>query len=379
MRPHLPPRTQPGSDLGAALRAALVALLAASALIAAGDPAVTRIGGIDYVRLEDGASALGLRLVQSVPDTTVMLKAGSQPVAQLSDRHREIDLKGLRIFMGDPAVIHGGSFYVSRIDFETRLLPRLRPDLCGEPPAAPRVIAIDPGHGGTDPGGENRTLGTMEKTYTLDVSLRLRKLLEASGYKVVLTRDSDFDLPKPLRSEIANRAGADFFVSVHFNLIRNDTRTTGVEVMLFPPRSQRSTDSWSLGHTTDAEGKASPVNAFDRWNTILAGSLHRSLLEAIRDGDRGEKFEHLAVLRGLRCPGVLVEPAFISSGVEGAKLETPAFRDKVAAAIFAGIQGYAQEIRALRAPAASAQPAGGTGAPAGPAPRSPPTRPAAGP
>jgi N-acetylmuramoyl-L-alanine amidase len=234
------------------------------------------------------------------------------------------------------------------------------------------VIAIDPGHGGSDPGGENKTLGTMEKTYTLDVALTLKKLLEGAGYEVVMTRESDFDLPKQLRSEIANRAHADFFVSVHFNLIQHDTTTTGVEVMLFPPRSQRSTDSWSPAHRNDAEDKDSPVNAFDSWNSILGGALHRSLLDALHDGDRGEKFEHLGVLRGLKCPGVLVEPAFISSKAEGVKLETQAFRDKIAAAIFGGIQDYSSEIRALH-------PADVHVPPAGPAPRSQPSRPATGP
>jgi N-acetylmuramoyl-L-alanine amidase len=331
------------------MRAALAALLFSPILLSAAAPGlpVTRVGATDYVGLEAVADSLGLRLVRSVPDSAVMLKSGAQPVARLADRSRQVDIRGLRVFLGDPVVALGGAFLVSRIDYEGRLLPRFRPELCGAPPAVPRVIAIDPGHGGEDPGAENRILGTMEKTYTLDVSLRLRKLLEGAGYKVVLTRDSDRDVPKPMRSEIANLAGADLFISVHFNLIHNDRRTTGVEVMSFPPRTQRSTESWSPGYRDDAEPRASPVNAFDAWSAVLGGALHRSLLDELRDGDRGEKFEHLAVLRGLKCPGVLVEPAFISSDVEGARLETPAFRDRIAAAILAGVEEYAAEIRAL--------------------------------
>jgi N-acetylmuramoyl-L-alanine amidase len=354
------------------MRAALAALLLAPAVLFAGgaDLAVTRIGSVDYVNLGDAAESLGLRLVRSVPDSAVMLKSGAQPVARLADHSRQIDVRGLRVFLGDPVLEQGGAFLVSRIDFQDRLLPRFRPDLCGAPPAVPRVIAIDPGHGGTDPGAENRILGTMEKTYTLDVSLRLRKLLEAAGYKVVLTRDSDHDVPKPVRSEMANLAGADFFVSVHFNLIHNDRKTTGVEVMSFPPRTQRSTESWSPGYRDDAESKASPVNAYDAWSAVLGGALHRSLLDALHDGDRGEKFEHLAVLRGLKCPGVLVEPAFISSDVEGARLETPAYRDQIAAAILAGIQDYAAEVRALHPAQVQAKPQA-----AAPDSRSQPTRP----
>jgi N-acetylmuramoyl-L-alanine amidase len=365
-------RLPAGPEAAAAMRAALAALLLAPVVITAGgsDLAVTRIGAVDYVNLRDAAEGLGLRLVRSVPDTAVMLKSGAQPVARLVDHSRQIDVKGLRVFLGDPVVARGGEFLVSRIDFQDRLMPKFRPDLCGAPPAVPHVVAIDPGHGGTDPGAENRILGTMEKTYTLDVSLRLKKLLEAAGYKVVLTRDSDHDVPKPVRSEMANLAGVDFFVSVHFNLIHNDRRTTGVEVMSFPPRTQRSTESWSPGYRDDAESKASPVNAFDAWSAVLGGALHRSLLDALRDGDRGEKFEHLAVLRGLKCPGVLVEPAFISSDVEGARLETAAYRDQIAAAILAGIQDYAAEIRALHPTQVQVQ-----AQPAAPNSRSQPTRP----
>jgi N-acetylmuramoyl-L-alanine amidase len=356
------------------MRAALAALLLSPILLSAAGPdlPVTRVGATDYVGLQAAAESLGLRLVRSVPDSAVMLKSGAQPVARLADRSRQVDVMGLRIFLGDPVVTLGGAFLVSRIDYEERLLPRFRPELCGEPPAVPRVIAIDPGHGGEDPGAENRSLGTMEKTYTLDVSLRLRKLLEGAGYKVVLTRDSDRDVPKPMRSEIANLAGADLFISVHFNLIHNDRRTTGVEVMSFPPRTQRSTESWSPGYRDDAESRASPVNAFDAWSAVLGGALHRSLLDGLHDGDRGEKFEHLAVLRGLKCPGVLVEPAFISSDLEGARLETPEFRERIAAAILAGVEVYAAEIRVLHPAPAQAQPGA-------PVQRAQPTRPLQGP
>jgi N-acetylmuramoyl-L-alanine amidase len=373
MRQRLPS----GPEATATMRAALAALLFAPVILSAGglDIPVTRVGAVDYVNLQDAAASLGLRLERSVPDTAVMLKSGAQPVARLADHSRQIDVKGLRVFLGDPVVERSGGFLVSRLDFRDRLVPRFRPDLCGAPPAVPHVIAIDPGHGGPDPGAENRTLGTMEKTYTLDVSLRLRNLLEAAGYKVLLTRDSDHDVPKPLRSEMANIAGADVFVSVHFNLIHNDRKTTGVEVMSFPPPSQRSTESWSPGYRDDAESKASPVNAFDAWSAVLGGALHRSLLDSLHDGDRGEKFEHLAVLRGLRCPGVLVEPAFISSDVEGARLETAAYRDQIAAAILAGIQDYVAEIRALHPVQIQTAAAG----PAAPGSRSQPTRPSTSP
>lgn len=336
--------------------------------------------GIDYVSLDEGAARLGLRLERSIPASTVMLKQGAQPVARMGDHSREADIKGLRVFLGDAVLERSGKFYISRNDYDYRLVPRLRPDLCGPLPRQPHVIAIDPGHGGTDDGTENRTYHSKEKTYTLDVAERLKKLLTAAGYSVVLTRETDVDVPKQVRSEIANQANADLFVSIHFNSLYPNTKTGGVEIMLFPPRSQRSADSWSPGKKNDAEEAPAPVNNFNAWNTVLAGGLHRRLVDALKSGDRGEKFEHLGVLRGLKCPGVLVESAFLSSDAEAQRLATPAYRATIAATIVEGIQDYSDVIRRLH-PASVAAPAP---APArGPAPASQPhtqpTRPSAAP
>ena len=71
------------------------------------------------------------------------------------DRSRDSDIGGLRVFMGDPVIEHGGVFYMSRADYEFHLLPRLRPDLCGALPRQPHIIVVDPGHGGIDHGTEN--------------------------------------------------------------------------------------------------------------------------------------------------------------------------------------------------------------------------------
>ena len=365
------------------MRLAAFLLLLPTGLLAAtpgaGLPGI-RNNGIDYVSLEDGASLLGLRLERLVPSSTVMLKDGAKPEAKLVERSRETDVLGLRVFLGDPVIERGGKFYMSRSDFVYHLLPRLRPDLCGAAPRPPHVVVLDPGHGGMDHGTENPSLHSMEKTYTLDVALRLRRLLEDAGYKVMMIRESDVTVPKENRAAIADQWSPDLFVSIHFNSLYPNTKTTGVEVMSFPSRNQRSTDSWSPGKRDDSESGEAPINAFGAWNTVLGSILHRHLLETLHSGDRGEKFEHLAVLRGLFCPGVLVEPAFLSSDAEGARLATPAYRDTIAGAIFDGIQDYSAELRKLAPPAVTAPPVAKGQAPApaptpAQAPRSPPTRP----
>jgi len=359
------------------MRPATLGLLLLAALL--GAPARAELAtvvnkGIAYVRLDDAAASLGLRTERLVPASEVMLKDGAKPVARLADRSRDTDIKGLRVFLGDPVIERGGDFYIGLADFTYHVLPRLRPDLCGVPPRQPHTIVVDAGHGGIDHGTENPRLGTMEKTYTLDVALRLRPLLEKAGYRVMMIRTTDVTVPKENRAGMANDMGADLYVSIHFNSTFPNTKTAGVEVMAFPLRNQRSTDSWSPGKRDDAESGVAPVNAFAAWNTVLGSLLHRHLLDALHSGDRGEKFEHLAVLRGLSCPGILVEPAFLSSDKEGPSLATSAYRDAIAGAIFAGIQDYAALVRQLR-PAPAPVPVAGPGQPAAAAAHMPPTRP----
>ena len=266
---------------------AILLASAGAAVARASEPGTVSIGGTPYVSVADVADRLNLKIVRLSPEPAILLKDGPRPIARLVDHSREADLRGLRVFLGDSVVARGKTFYVSRADYDYRLLPSLRPGLCGPPPNSPKTIVLDPGHGGIDQGATNPKLGAIEKACTLDVALRLRKRLEQAGYTVILTRDADFDLPKALRSEVANRAKADLFVSIHFNSLFPNTKTTGVEVLSFPPSSQRSAEAWGPGSKDNSEKKDSAVNAFNAWNSILASALHRRLLEALHDGDRG--------------------------------------------------------------------------------------------
>lgn len=273
---------------------------------------------------------------------------------------RETIFDGLRMFLGEPTLGFeleprpGSGLFINSVDFERRLLPLLRPQLAGPLPRQPKIIAIDPGHGGNDHGTENHRLGLMEKTFTLDVGLRLRRLLEAEGYKVVMTRTDDSRLAPgqvedlQRRAEVANLAGADLFLSIHFNSVAPDTRTRGTEVYIFPPAHQRSSASWQE-HRDDSEPEFSAANRNDCWNTVFAHALHRELLLALHTEDRGEKLRHLGVLRGLNCPGALAECAFLSNDDEALRVATPAFRQRVAEGLDAGIRAYSAEIGLLRA------------------------------
>jgi N-acetylmuramoyl-L-alanine amidase len=335
------------------LRTALLGALAGAAVFAARAETGAAGSGYGYLRLGGIAGRLGMGIDVDGERHTVLLSDGGHWIRFESDS-REIFFDGLRMFLGDPASGGGREIGIGETDYQRRLLPLLRPQFAGPPPRPPRIIVIDPGHGGSDHGTENRRLGLMEKTFTLDVGLRLRTLLEAEGYSVVMTRTDDTRLAPgqvedlQRRAEVANLARADLFLSIHFNSVAPDTKTRGTEVYIFPPEHQRSSASWQE-HRDDSESEPSAANRNDCWNTVFAHALHRELLRALHTDDRGEKLRHLGVLRGLRCPGALAECAFLSNDAEAMRIATPAFRQQVAEGLDAGIRAYGAEIGLLRA------------------------------
>jgi len=313
----------------------------------------TLFGGTEYVSATDIAIRLGLKGTWTEPMHKLTLADKTSKVELKAD-NRDILVNGLRVFLGDKTVLQRGQLYVSRIDFERCLTPLLRPGFGVELPPTPKIIALDPGHGGLDEGTENKTVGLKEKLLTLDVALRLRKLLEAAGYKVVMIRTDDQPLSpiKPvdlaLRPEFANRARADLFISIHFNAAPKDTR--GTEVFTYAPKTQHSADWWGLLKKDDADVEATeqPANRLDHWNVVFAQALQRELLQALQTEDRGKKIAHWAVLKTLNCPGVLVEPAIISNDAEARRVAVPEFRQQIAEALLAGVRDYAAMLEALR-------------------------------
>ena len=326
-----------------------VAPVASAPAAAPGEKALPgkRFGRIDYVSLTAAAPRLGARLNWLEAGRRLELKGPGGRV-EIETDSREITVNGLRLFLGDPVVASGGEAFVSRVDHERCLLPLLRPGYGQSPRPAPRVIVLDPGHGGNDPGKINERLGISEKTLTLDVARRAQRLLEADGHRVVLTRDDDSFVALPQRAAAARAAKADVFVSIHFNAVPRDNRTSGVEVYTFAPRFQRSTNAWGPGARDDTEEFASPANRHDHWNVVLAHALHRRFVHDLKSDDRGKKLMHLAVLRPLDCPGVLVECGFLSSDAEAKKIATPNHRQQVAVAIAAGIRDYVAVLARAR-------------------------------
>jgi len=176
-------------------------------------------------------------------------------------------------------------------------------------------VCIDPGHGGTQPGAVGPG-GTMEKYITLSVALILRDLLKQKGINVIMTRETDKDVrtrqqPNELqaRCDVANKAGADYFVSIHCNA-SNDARAQG-------------TETW--------------YSAKDNKSQVLANNIQRELVKQIQRANRGVKIGNYYVTNSTKMPAVLVELAFISNPEEEQLLRSDEFKRKCALGIANGI------------------------------------------
>jgi N-acetylmuramoyl-L-alanine amidase len=295
---------------------------------------------VSYVKIETVAERFSLEVSWLEPQRRLLLKNSARRV-EIEAGSRDMRVDGLRVFLGEPARLVEGKIQVSRIDAERLLAGLLGPVGEGRPL---RVVAIDPGHGGPDTGTQNSALGLQEKIFALDVSVRLKRVLESAGYRVVMTRETDIDVGKGARAIIANQANAELFISVHFNSVLNDAKTKGAEVFTFAPQFQRSTNAWGPGQPDDTEALPAPVNRFDAPSVACAHAIHGALLKTLQAEDRGQKIAHWAALRALNCPGVLVEAGFLSNESEGKKIATPEYRQQIAEAIADGVKAYAAKV-----------------------------------
>jgi N-acetylmuramoyl-L-alanine amidase len=313
----------------------------------------TKHRGQDYVAVRDIAKRYGLKAAWVKPRLLMTLSDARGVRFTFERDQRDFHLDGARVFLGDVAYLSGDDLWVPRIDVLKTIAPIFAPaEHTAFLPGPPRLIVIDPGHGGTDPGMQNARLKLDEKEMALDVGLRLKKLLELRGYRVVMTRTTDkrfsnnpvVDLP--MRADVANKAGADLFVSIHFNAVdRDPERVSGVETYVMTPQFQASTQP---EQDRARIREQFPGNRQDVANVLLGYSLHRQLVTDLKSSDRGFKRYRLAVLRTLQCPGVLVEAAYLSNDAEARRVATPAFRAQIAESLADGIAGYAATLAAVR-------------------------------
>ncbi|MBI2497558.1 MAG: N-acetylmuramoyl-L-alanine amidase, partial [Opitutae bacterium] len=301
----------------------------------------TRLRNREYVSVRDLAKNFGLKVAWARGGTVMTLSDARGSRFTFEGSQKDFIFDGLRVFLGTPAVPHKDSLWVSQLDVVKIVAPLFRPAMhvAAMPADAPKLIVLDPGHGGVDPGTQNQKLGLNEKTFTLDVALRLRKILELGGWRVLLVREKDVELSKDkktdllMRNEFANRHKADLFLSIHFNSAPESI--SGVETYSLAPQFMNSAgDDQGDGMTKVAY----PGNRFDYANLLLGEQLHRAMRSGLKTPDRGYKHARPAVLRLLDCPGALVECAYLSNDTEARRVATPAFRQQMAEALADGVQ-----------------------------------------
>jgi N-acetylmuramoyl-L-alanine amidase len=229
-------------------------------------------------------------------------------------------------------------------------------------PLAVRKIAIDAGHGG-DSLGTKTPFGLLEKDITLDIARRLQQLLEDEhSFEVIMTRRDDSAVNLAERAAIANRMGADIFVSVHVNWIE-DRNARGVETYYLGP-----TNDPFLNRLAAAENRDSGYSMADmhqlldgiyasvrqdksrRLAGMVQGSLYRSLGKVNpRVENRGVKSAPFIVLLSTQMPAVLAEVSCMSNDEEARMLAKPLYRQYIAAALADGLLAYASDSRGAAA------------------------------
>jgi len=234
-------------------------------------------------------------------------------------------------------------------------------------------IVIDAGHGGRDPGASGP--GFTESALTLDIALRLEKLLtKEPGIEVVLTRRTDEYVGLQERTAIANREGADLFLSIHANASRN-RNARGVESYLLNFAStpeaaavaarENASSTLTMSHLNDLVKQIALNNKLDE-SRDLARHVQTTLVQKLRPSnqglkDLGVKQAPFVVLVGASMPSILVEVSFLSHRQEGRLLSTGTFRQRIADALFDGLRGYLRTLKRAETDAPEPGPEPGQG------------------
>lgn len=224
---------------------------------------------------------------------------------------------------------------------------------------AARVV-IDPGHGGHDPGAQGDSLDEAE--LVLDVALRLEQLLSAvPGMDVVLTRRRNEYVALEERTAIANRAGADLFLSIHANASPN-RNARGVETYFldFAPNAEAEAiaarenagSAKTMRNLTDIVRAIALNDKLDE-SKDFASRVQAALYAGVRKANSqaknlGVKQAPFQVLVGATMPSVLAEISFVTNEREGALLKTDKYRTQLAQALFEGIISYQQSLKSVR-------------------------------
>jgi len=172
-----------------------------------------------------------------------------------------------------------------------------------------KVIVLDPGHGGKDPGGFS-VHNIPEKNLTLPLARKTAAYLQAAGATVYLTRNEDRTSSLKDIVSFANQVQADIFISLHYNVFYNQD-ISGIETYYYNSKSQR-----------------------------LARTMHQSLVRGLNRKDRGLRRAAFYTIHHANMPAILIEPLYLSNGDEESLAKSPDFQNQLAYNISLGVKRY---------------------------------------
>jgi len=303
------------------------------------------LDGRAYVALADWAALNGFRTAARYGEEIVLTNRTARLVFDKDSRTAQIN--GVNVALSFPVAADHGQFAIASLDLARTVEPLVFPQRFTGRKVS--TIVLDPGHGGRDPG--NRFGGRNEKTATLALAGELHDQLVAAGFRVILTRTKDKFVELPVRPDIANRANADLFVSLHFNATTSGKAdVSGPETYCITPVGASSSNAQGEG----AGYGATPANLSEKKSLLLAYQVQRSLVRNLGVPDRSVRRARFAVLREAEMPAILIESGYMTHPVEGKRIFDADYRQQLAAAIVKGILAYQKLTTPAAIPLATA-------------------------
>ena len=293
---------------------------------------IAKIDGHDYVAVTSMKQFYNFTKLTRTGNSVVLENAKVEMKLKIGGN--ECLMNGVKFVFTYAVAAVGDKVYVSRMDLAKLIDPVLRPNFIKNAGDF-RTVILDPGHGGKDPGATN-SLNT-EATYNLNIANRVKSLLLAQGFKVVMTRDNNRYLSLQERVDFANaiRENA-IFVCIHFNSGGRDAR--GIETFTLSPPGVSHYGRSAIA----ADNHVRAGNEHYSANIALATSVHGSILRRLQNNtfDRGIKHARFSVLSGVRHPAILLEGGFMTHPYEARLIENPKYQDALAKGVVEAIAKY---------------------------------------
>lgn len=282
-----------------------------------------------FALVQDIARYYGMKITYS--GTGLTMKS-SRDTVSLQYKKRMATVNRITVYLTHPPVLRGALVYLDEKDFLLTIDPVIRNAPLWKHPL--KTILIDPGHGGKDQGAPG-VGGILEKNITLTLGNKLALMLQKRGFRVFMTRISDSNLTLQQRVAMCEKLKPDLFISIHCNAVGN-RRIMGIETYAATPQGAASTSD------TKPVAEASAGNSFNRNNYRLAYEVQKNLLAFTGAPDRGVRHARFFVIRNAVCPAILIETGFVTNPLEGPRLNSAAYQEKLVSGMVSGIMAYAK-------------------------------------